>query len=353
MARAYRKSEETIPVAEIREILHYDPLTGVFRWKVPFRGIGINAIAGKTTPDGGRAITYKGRTFQATRLAWMHYYGTVPEGHVVPKNGDKADLRIDNLKDQPRSETVAASSIRSTNRSGFRGVSWNSRVQKWVASITRNQRRVHLGFFAAAEDASAAVEKVLSEGIPEGKGSFVPKDPTKQPRKRWITREIAFNAPHLIGFQDATQMAAELGEQPSDQHVITRINLMKPIGPGNVEWRLPWLKGGAKRRYHLAKNNFPDALYEQRLKEQDGLCAICRRPERQSIKGTDKSLSGDHDHVTGLPRGVLCMACNAMLGAIDDDPGILRRAADYLEHYAALNAADHIERHARSDRGEE
>lgn len=333
MARAYRRSAETISVQELRSILHYDPLTGVFRWKVPFRGIGINATAGKNTPDGGRAITYKGRTLQGTRLAWMHYYGVAPDGHVVPENGDKSDLRIANLKDQPRSETVAGSSIRSTNRSGCRGVSWNSRVQKWVASITRNQRRVHLGFFATVEEASTAVEKVLSEGLPEGKGSFVPKDPTKVPRKRWISKDIAFDAPHLIGFDDAEMLSAEIGQQPTDQHVITRTNLMKPIGPGNVQWRLPWPKGGEKRRYHLAKNDFPDALYEERMVEQAGLCAICKRPERQSFQGTVKSLSGDHDPTQG-PRGLLCMTCNTGIGLLGHNPEWLRAAADYIERHA-------------------
>jgi hypothetical protein len=39
----------------------------------------------------------------------------------------------------------------------------------------------------------------------------------------------------------------------------------------------------------------------------------------------------DHDHVTGTVRGVLCFTCNAALGQLQDDPEIIRRAADYLE----------------------
>lgn len=39
----------------------------------------------------------------------------------------------------------------------------------------------------------------------------------------------------------------------------------------------------------------------------------------------------DHDHSTGLVRGLLCGGCNSALGHAFDDPSILRQLADYLE----------------------
>lgn len=39
----------------------------------------------------------------------------------------------------------------------------------------------------------------------------------------------------------------------------------------------------------------------------------------------------DHDHNTGLIRGLLCDKCNTGLGLLRDDPGLLRRAIRYLE----------------------
>jgi hypothetical protein len=39
----------------------------------------------------------------------------------------------------------------------------------------------------------------------------------------------------------------------------------------------------------------------------------------------------DHDHETGKVRGMLCFPCNAALGQLQDDPTIIRRAAEYVE----------------------
>ncbi|MCC3773511.1 endonuclease VII domain-containing protein [Streptomyces sp. UNOB3_S3] len=46
----------------------------------------------------------------------------------------------------------------------------------------------------------------------------------------------------------------------------------------------------------------------------------------------------DHDHVSGLPRGLLHSTCNAALGLLADDPAVLERAAAYLSRTADLRA---------------
>lgn len=51
-------------------------------------------------------------------------------------------------------------------------------------------------------------------------------------------------------------------------------------------------------------------------------CAVC---------GVEDDLVGDHDHQTGLARGILCRPCNLAIGNMKDDPRRLRSAADYLE----------------------
>lgn len=60
------------------------------------------------------------------------------------------------------------------------------------------------------------------------------------------------------------------------------------------------------------------------LDAQNGKCAIC--DAEQSFQ-----LAVDHDHQTGLTRGLLCRNCNQGLGYFGDDPERLLRAINYLK----------------------
>lgn len=72
------------------------------------------------------------------------------------------------------------------------------------------------------------------------------------------------------------------------------------------------------------------AIYEL----QQGCCYLCRR-----ATGARKRLSVDHDHVSGMVRGLLCSPCNRdVLGHLRDDPEAFQRGIDYLVHPPALRA---------------
>lgn len=55
-----------------------------------------------------------------------------------------------------------------------------------------------------------------------------------------------------------------------------------------------------------------DAIRDRLIEAQGGRCALCEKPFFQ-ISGTP---CVDHDHTTGLIRGVLCKNCNGMEGKI-------------------------------------
>lgn len=65
--------------------------------------------------------------------------------------------------------------------------------------------------------------------------------------------------------------------------------------------------------------------YDSVLLFQRGVCAGCGRPPGP------RRLAVDHDHKTGLIRGLLCWRCNNALGKIDDDISRLRSLVGYLE----------------------
>lgn len=72
-------------------------------------------------------------------------------------------------------------------------------------------------------------------------------------------------------------------------------------------------------------------MYNQKVKEQGGLCAICKKP--QDIRFNSDNLSVDHDHEHGRLRELLCTSCNCMIGYAGDNPDLLLEAAQYLKKW--------------------
>ena len=71
--------------------------------------------------------------------------------------------------------------------------------------------------------------------------------------------------------------------------------------------------------------------YDNLLHKQKGVCAICKgKCISKTQKGVQKSLAADHDHVTGVTRGLLCSKCNTAIGLLDDNPALIASALAYL-----------------------
>ena len=64
--------------------------------------------------------------------------------------------------------------------------------------------------------------------------------------------------------------------------------------------------------------------YWKIFEKQDGVCAICGKPP------TKQKLCVDHCHHTDKVRGLLCKACNAAIGQLQDSVENCIKASDYL-----------------------
>ena len=83
----------------------------------------------------------------------------------------------------------------------------------------------------------------------------------------------------------------------------------------------------------LKKYSLSEIEYNHMLAAQDYVCAICARPERHVVRGATKRLAVDHCHRTGKVRGLLCAHCNQAIGRLDDNPELIREAAEYVERH--------------------
>lgn len=70
--------------------------------------------------------------------------------------------------------------------------------------------------------------------------------------------------------------------------------------------------------------------YNKIWKKQNGVCAICGKPEMARNQFGLKRLAVDHNHVTGKVRGLLCQKCNQTLGLINEDVNILETMIKFL-----------------------
>ena len=81
-----------------------------------------------------------------------------------------------------------------------------------------------------------------------------------------------------------------------------------------------------RKTAYARRYKFTVEEYEILLAEQGNGCAICK-----AITGSNgKRLSVDHNHQTGVVRGLLCDDCNIGLGKFKDNPSLLAKAINYL-----------------------
>jgi hypothetical protein len=74
--------------------------------------------------------------------------------------------------------------------------------------------------------------------------------------------------------------------------------------------------------------------YQQLHDAQNGVCAICKKPETTMKLGRVLKLAVDHNHTTNKIRGLLCCKCNRALGLFDDSADLLHAAGNYLMHHS-------------------
>jgi hypothetical protein len=73
--------------------------------------------------------------------------------------------------------------------------------------------------------------------------------------------------------------------------------------------------------------------YNEILLSQQGVCAICSKPETSIDHRTKqiRNLAVDHCHSSGKVRGLLCSRCNVAMGQLKDDITVLQSAISYLQ----------------------
>ena len=174
------RCESRLPSIErLRELIEYNPQTGSLKWKYradsEFSGkypaerlanFWNKKFAGQECGcdnGSGYIVTrINGMSIKAHRIAFAIFHGRWPGEMVDHINGDKADNRIENLREATRSQNLQ-NQRRRRGSSRFKGVTWHSAANKWHAQIRLNKQNHRLGYFEDERKAAEAYDMAARE----------------------------------------------------------------------------------------------------------------------------------------------------------------------------------------------
>lgn len=174
--RDYKLSREVV-----RELLDYDPETGVFTWRVRgkrwfdtdrnhqswnAKNAGKRAGSIKAYRKGGylgRVIGIFGRLYNEHRIVWMWMTQDPMPEQIDHVNRNGTDNRWINLRDSSHSGNARNHSKRRDNSSGFTGVYWSKDTGKWRAGCRVDGEMNWLGLFSDIEDAGRVAAAFRAE----------------------------------------------------------------------------------------------------------------------------------------------------------------------------------------------
>lgn len=161
---------------ELKKIIHYDGFSGEF-YRIPgspYCGRGKKLPggliqAGGKTKNGYRSVALgigrsKGsKRYLAHRVAWFYITGSWPTHTIDHINGDPFDNRFCNLRQATQSQNNMNRRSETGANSKYKGVCWDKSRNKFVAYITINRKRKHIGRFDSELDAARAHDEAAQD----------------------------------------------------------------------------------------------------------------------------------------------------------------------------------------------
>lgn len=125
----------------LRELINYDPDTGIFTWRIGRPGASKGSVCGRISHLGYREICVDRKLYRACRLAVLYMTGRFPDGLVDHVNRQRSDDRWENLRPCTQRQNMA----NCVARNGIKGISWDNQRGRWLAQARIGGVKKNLG----------------------------------------------------------------------------------------------------------------------------------------------------------------------------------------------------------------
>ena len=143
---------------ELKRILHYNPTTGLFTWKINHKhgSKKKNTIAGYKNNDGYVCIKISNTLYYAHILVFLYMNNYYPENFIDHKDKTPWNNWYINLRETSQQCNMRNRKRNKNNKSGVTGVSWVLRDSIWWSSLKVYGVIKNLGRYKNKEDAICA-----------------------------------------------------------------------------------------------------------------------------------------------------------------------------------------------------
>lgn len=153
-------AKKELSQARLKELIRYDPKTGVFRWNISRKGpVRKGVVAGSIDKDGYRLIGVDGCQYRAHRLAILYVTGKMPDEDVDHRHGNRSDNRWKKIRPVNRQQNCWNSQAHSDSKSKLKGAHFHPQTGRWLSRIRIDGKNIYLGIFPTAQEAHDAYDK--------------------------------------------------------------------------------------------------------------------------------------------------------------------------------------------------
>ena len=150
-----------LTLARLREVLDYDPATGIFRWKISAGSASPGKIAGSDDGHGYVKIRIDGVAYFAHRLAWLLMTGRWPSRLIDHEDRNGLNNVWTNLRLATYSQNGANTGLRKDNKLGVKGV--EAAGDRFVVRFWANGKRHYFGSFNTLSEASSVAATKMAK----------------------------------------------------------------------------------------------------------------------------------------------------------------------------------------------